>query len=192
MTGLDDAREALRARQGQGARYDAPEAPAGDLAQARLGTAFFARKLNELSDAALYEPSLVPGRTRAHLICEVAYQARAICRQVEAITGGDPVPAMYDDRHEAIELGATLPPRALRHLFDHAAVHLNVVWRDLPGPGWDAAAPDDAGTLRPLRATAGERARLLWQSAFHLGNGARLRDLPADFRPDTYQEETRS
>lgn len=185
MSRLDDAREALRARQGHGARYDAPEAPAAELAQARLGTAFFARKLNELPDGGLYGPSLLPGLARAHLICEVAYQARAICRQAEAITGGDPAPPMYDDRHAAIELGATLPPRALRHLFDHAAVHLNVVWRDLPGPGWDAVAPDDTGVLRPLRATASERARLLWQRAYHLGNGARLRDLPADFRPDT-------
>lgn len=185
MTGLSAAREALAQSQGQGARYDAAEAPAA-LAQARLGTAFLARKLNELTDTALYQPSKIEGWTRAHVICDVAYQARAISRQVEAATAGHPVPPMYasaEERRAEIDLGATLPPRALRHLFDHAAIHLNVVWRDLPGPGWDTLVPDQHGQPRSLRATATERARLLWQSALHLGNGASLRNLPAEFRP---------
>ncbi len=191
MSGLDAARQALQARQGMGARYDAAEAPGHALALARLGTAFFARKLNQLSDAGLYQPAQVAGQTcshwtRAHVVCDVAYRARAISRQVEAVTNGQPVSAMYDSaaaRIDAIELGATLPSRALRHLFDHAATHLNVVWRDLPGPGWDVMAPDESGCPRPLRATATERARLLWQGALHLGNGARPHDLPAEFRP---------
>lgn len=50
------AREALKARQGKGARYDAPNAPAEDLLLARRGTAHFARKLMELPDAELYAP----------------------------------------------------------------------------------------------------------------------------------------
>lgn len=185
MTGLRAAREALAQAQGQGARYDSAAAPA-DLAQARLGTAFLARKLNELTDAALFQPTLIEDWTRAHVICDVAYHARAISRQVEAVTAGHPIPPMYASaqaRREEIDLGATLPPHALRHLFDHAAIHLNVVWRDLPGPGWDTLAPDENGCPHPLRTTATERARLLWQSALHLGNGARLRDLPAEFRP---------
>ncbi len=182
---LEDARAALRLRQGQGARYDAPEAPAEALALARTGTAYFARKVNELADAALYEPAKVPGLTRAGVICAVAYQARAIARQVEAATQGEPVPPMYDSevlRLEAIVLGATLPPRAIRHLFEHAAIHLDVVWRDLPGPLWDASAPGEDGRDRPLRLTATERARALWHGALDLGNGARLRDLPDAMR----------
>ncbi|MDT3382351.1 maleylpyruvate isomerase N-terminal domain-containing protein [Labrys neptuniae] len=185
MSDLDAARRALQERQGLGARYDAPEAPAADLRLARLGTAYFARKLGELGDAALYAPSRVSGWTRAHVICDVAYQARAISRQVEAATAGEPVPPFYDGeagRIGDIELGATLPARALRHLFDHAAVHLNVVWRDLPGSGWDVSAADAGGALRPLRATAMERARRLWRGALELDNGTRLRDLPPEFR----------
>ena len=185
MSTLDQARADLRARQGQGARYDAPEAPAAALALARSGTAYFARKLNELSDAELYRPSKIPGQSRAHLICAVAYQARALARQAEAVTAGDPVPPMQDAdwaELEDLDLGATLPPRALRHLFDHAAVHLDVVWRDLPGPGWDAPGPDAAGRMRPLSAGAMDRARLLWQAALDLGNGARRRDLPPELR----------
>ena len=185
MSTLDQAREALRAKQGAGARYDAPEAPARELALARSGTAYFARKLNELSDAALYEPSAVPGWTRAHVICAVAYQARALARQAEAAAAGIAIPPMQDAEWaelEDLDLGATLPPRALRHLFDHSAVHLDVVWRDLPGAGWDLSAPDAAGQPRPIRACALERARMLWRGAIDLGNGARLRDLPPELR----------
>ena len=181
MSELDAARRALQERQGAGARYDAPEAPTDALRLARLGTAYFARKLGELSDAALYTPCRVPGWTRAHVICDVAYQARAISRQVETATAGEAIPPFYDDetaRIGEIELGATLPARALRHLFEHAAVHLNVVWRDLPGTAWDALAPDADGLPRALRATAMERARRLWRGALELDNGARLRDLP--------------
>ncbi|WP_448955213.1 maleylpyruvate isomerase N-terminal domain-containing protein [Labrys neptuniae] len=185
MSDLDAARRALQERQGLGARYDAPEAPAEDLRLARLGTAYFARKLGELSDAALYAPSRVSGWSRAHVICDIAYQARAISRQVEAATAGEAIPPFYDGeagRIGDIELGATLPARALRHLFDHAAVHLNVVWRDLPGAGWDIVAGDAQGQTRSLHVTAMERARRLWRGALELDNGARLRDLPPEFR----------
>lgn len=182
MNGLDQARADLRARQGSGARHDAPDAPAADLALARLGTAFFARKLNELTDDALYHPSAVAGWSRAHVVCDVAYHARAISRQVEAATAGLAVPPFCELADE-LELGATLPPRALRHLFDHTAIHLNVVWRDLPAAGWQAVGAGKAGALRPLSNTPREQAHRLWTRAIHLGNGARPRDLPAEFRP---------
>lgn len=179
MTGLDAAREALRDRQGQGARYDAPEAPAEALAWARSGTAYFARKMAELEDAALYRPSRLPGLSRAHVIAEVAYQAREFSLQISATQGGE-VASIYDvlePHDEAIAIAATLPARALRHLFDHTAIHLNVVWRDLPGPAWDAEIPDG-----PVRHTALARARAVWLGAVDLGNGGRVRDLPAGLR----------
>lgn len=186
MSTLDQARAALRLRQGAGARYDAPEAPAADLVLARRGTAYFARRLNDLPDAGLRLPSRRPGQSRAHLIADIALQARALSRQIEAVTAGQPAPPLYDDLHSRateVDLAATLPPRALRHLFDHAAVHLNVVWRDLPGPGWDTPAPGPDGSPRPLRATARERAESLWRTALALGNGGQLRDLPPEIAP---------
>ncbi len=181
MTALDAARAALRARQGRGARHDAPEAPARDLALARRGTAYFARLLNALADADLHLPSRRPGQSRAHLIAEIALEARAISRQVEAVTAGQAPPPLWPDataRAAEIDLAATLPARALRHLFDHAAIHLDVVWRDLPGQGWACDTP--AG---PLRATPRTRAAQLWLGALDLGNGGQLRDLPTDLIP---------
>jgi maleylpyruvate isomerase len=185
MNDLAAAREALRRRQGRSARYDSAEAPTEALAQARLATAYFARKLNDLSDAALYEPSRHTGWTRAHVICDAAYHARALSRQIEAASAGAAIPAMYDSLDARLaerELGATLPPHAIRHLFDHAAIHLNVVWRDLSASGWDQLAADEHAKMRPLRQTPRERSAWLWQGAFTLGNGARLQDLPSELQ----------
>ncbi len=83
--GNDEAagRAALRLRQGRGARYDAPVAPTHDLLLARRGTAYFARKLNELSDAQLDGSSLCRGRARRHVVAHVAYHARSLAQLIE-------------------------------------------------------------------------------------------------------------
>jgi maleylpyruvate isomerase len=185
MSDLAAAREALRLRQGRSARYDSAEAPTQALAQARLATAYFARKLNELNDGALYEPSHHAGWTRAHVVCDVAYQARALSRQVEAASAGAVIPSMYDSadaRLAELELGATLPPHAIRHLFDHSAIHMNVVWRDLSASGWELLAADENARMRSLRQTPYERAAWLWQNALKLANGARAQDIPPEFQ----------
>ena len=86
--GEQAAREALRARQGAGARYDAASAPAEDLLLARRGTAYFARKLGELSDAELDAPSLREDVRRRALIAQVGYHARALALAVAAARAG--------------------------------------------------------------------------------------------------------
>jgi maleylpyruvate isomerase len=176
------AHEALRARQGSGARYDAATAPATELAWARRGAAYFARLLNELPDDALAAPSLVPGWTRAHVIAHVGYSARALARLVEWARTGVEM-SMYESveaRAAEIALGATLPPRALRNLFHHAEVHLNVEWRDLTDVGWDAVVPGRQGAPFPIRETPWARAREIWIHAVDLDNGGSFLDLPPD------------
>lgn len=176
------ARNALRARQGLGARYDAPAAPHAELLLARRGAAYFARKLGELSDDELAAPSLRCGWTRRHLIAHVGYHARAMAVLVEAVrTGAPPPPYPSDDSLRAeIELGATLPARALRSLVHHATIHLDVEWRDLTDPQWKAplAGPDSVQIT--MHDTPRLRARAVWQCAIDLGNGGRLADLPPD------------
>ena len=176
------AREALRARQGAGARYDAAAAPTRELSWARRGTAYFARLLNELPDDALAAPSLVPGWTRAHVIAHVGYNARALARLVEwARTGVEtPMYASAEARAVEIALGATLPRRALRNLFHHAEVHLNVEWRDLTEPGWQAVVTGQDGAPLPVRETPWLRAREIWLHAVDLDNGGSFLDLPSD------------
>lgn len=179
---LGAARAALRERQGQGARYDADAAPAADLALARLGTAYFARKLNELPDAALSQPSARPGWSRRRVIADVALQGRAIAQSLEIATAR-PTHEHAATGPEALDLAETLPAQALRNLVAHAAVHLNVVWRDLTDAEWDVTVPglEGAGTARR---TAALRARAVWRGALDLGNGARPGDLPPEFRDD--------
>ncbi len=176
------ARDALRARQGKGARYDAPEAPHADLLLARRGAAYFARKLGELQDADLSAPSLRDGWSRRHLIAHVGYHARALARLVESARTGVPQD-MYtceQARIEEIDLGATLPDRALRSLVYHATIHLDVEWRDLTDSQWETPLmlSDDAQII--ARATPRLRAVEIWQCAIDLGNGGRATDIPAE------------
>ena len=179
------AREALRARQGRGARYDAPNAPAEELLLARRGTAFFARKLMELPDAALYEPSATAGLTRAHVVVRVSYAARRQALMLEALAGGGDPGVLPEEAAQSLPepaLAATLPARAIRHLFHHSEVHLNVCWRDLTEAQWDmAVALHEGGTITP-RSLPMRRAREVWLGALELGNGAMARDLPPALR----------
>jgi maleylpyruvate isomerase len=150
------------------------------LLQARRGTAFFARKLNELSDAELDGESLLPGWTRRHLTAHIGYNARAIARLIEwAGTGIEtPMYASPEARDHEIEFGATLPPIALRHLFDHSAVHLNVEWRDLPADAWQHTVKTAQGRTVPATETVWMRTREVWMHAIDLDNGATFRDIP--------------
>jgi maleylpyruvate isomerase len=141
LTGADPDTLALalpRERQGAGARYDAPTAPAADLLLARRGTAYFARQLNDLTDAELNGPAAMAGRTRRHVVVGVAFQARWLARLAAAARLGLEVETIVEPELflEDIELAATLPAHALRYLFRHSEVHLNVEWRDLPDEGW--------------------------------------------------------
>lgn len=174
------ARDALRARQGKGARYDAPAAPHEDLLLARRGAAYFARKLGELSDDELSAPSMRTGWSRRHLIAHVGYHARAMAELVESVRTGSPQPAYPadTDRLAEIDLGATLPARALRSLVHHATIHLDVEWRDLTDSGWDATIALPDGSQATARDTPRLRAQLVWQSAVDLGNGGRVADIP--------------
>jgi len=100
----------------------------------RRGQAYWARTLAELPDDQFDEPSLLPGWSRRHLVAHVRFNARAVARLVEwARTGVEnPMGTSDTQRAEEIEFGATMPVEALRHLAAHAAVHLDVEWRDLP------------------------------------------------------------
>lgn len=150
------------------------------LLQARRGTAFFARKLNELSDAELDGGTLLPGWTRRHVVAHVGYNARAIARLAEwAATGVEtPMYSSPEAREHEINFGATLPPIALRHLFDHSAVHLSVEWRDLPDASWTHEVRTAQGRTVPAAETVWMRTREVWMHAVDLDNGATFADIP--------------
>ncbi|AMB39041.1 MULTISPECIES: maleylpyruvate isomerase family mycothiol-dependent enzyme [Paenarthrobacter] len=152
-----------------------------DLLQARRGTAFFARKLNELTDEELDGGTRLPGWTRRHLVAHVGYNARAIARLIEwAGTGVEtPMYSSPEARGEEIQFGATLSPIALRNLFGHSAVHLSVEWRDLPDADWSNEVRTAQGRTVPASETAWMRTREVWMHAVDLDNGATFNDIPA-------------
>ncbi|MHB1172167.1 MAG: maleylpyruvate isomerase family mycothiol-dependent enzyme [Lacisediminihabitans sp.] len=160
---------------------DDPEVKAA-LLLARRGTAYFSRKLNELRDDEFSAPSLLPGWSRRHLIAHVGYNARALTRLTEwAATGiENPMYESAEKRWQEIEYGATLSPLALRNLSEHAAVHLNVEWRDLPKEAWNAEIRTAQGRVVPASATVWMRTREVWLHAVDLNNGGSYAHFPAE------------
>ncbi|MFY0408724.1 maleylpyruvate isomerase family mycothiol-dependent enzyme [Solicola sp. PLA-1-18] len=151
-----------------------------DLALVRLGTAYYRRVLDSLTDAALDGPTLLPGWTRRHLTAHVGYNARALARLVEWAASGEENP-MYPSpgaRNEEIELGATLNPAALRNLSEHAAIDLDVRWRDLPADRWAFEVVTAQGRTVPVAETVWMRSREVWLHAVDLDAGGRLADVP--------------
>ena len=152
-----------------------------ELLTVRRGTAFFGRHLATLSDAELDGPSLLPGWGRRHLVAHVGYNARALTRLIEWANTGVETP-MYsspDARNEEIEVGATLPAHALRYLHEHAAITLDVSWRDTPPDAWARPVKTAQGRTVPASETVWMRTREIWVHAVDLGNGARFSDIPA-------------
>jgi maleylpyruvate isomerase len=166
------------------ARQDKVTDPAivAGLLLARRGQAYFSRKLAELADAELAEPSLLPGWTRAHVAAHVGLNARALTRLTQwAATGVEtPMYATVEERDREIELGATLPVRAIRTLSDHAAVHLTVEWRDLEDEAWRHEVRTAQGRDVPVSETVWMRTREVWLHAVDLDNGGRLDDFPPE------------
>ena len=164
------------------ARHDQVQDPSvrDELATARLGTASFRRALDKVSDDELDGPSLLPGWCRRHLVAHVGYNARAVARLVDWAATGVETP-MYSSpkaRAEEIDLGATLTPEALRHLCEHAAIDLDVRWRDLPADRWEARVITAQGRDVPASETVWMRTREVWLHAVDLDSGARIDDVP--------------
>ncbi len=165
-------------------RFDKVTDPAikSALLLARRGQAYYSRKLNEISDDEFDEPSLLPGWSRRHLVAHVGYNARAVARLVEWARTGQETPMYSSDsqRNEEIDFGATLPIQALRHLSDHAAIHLTVEWRDLEPGAWHHEVRTAQGRLVPATETIWIRTREVWIHAVDLNNGGRFTDFPPE------------
>ena len=177
-------------------RHDQVDDPelAASLLLARRGTAYFARKLAELSDDELDGPSLLPEWSRRHVIAHVGYNARALTRLLEwARTGVEtPMYASIEQRRQEIDQGATLSPVALRNLVAHSTVHLNMEWRDLPAEAWQAQVRTAQGRTVPAAETAWMRTREVWIHAVDLDNDASFHDFPAELLDALTADVTRN
>lgn len=164
------------------ARHDQATDPGvlESLSTVRLGTSYFRRALSRLSDQDFDGASLLPGWSRRHLVAHVGYNARAVARLVTWAATGIETP-MYSSpqaRQEEIELGSTQRPDALRSLCEHAAIDLDVRWRDLPDGRWSAQVVTAQGRTVPVSETVWMRTREVWLHAVDLGVGERISDIP--------------
>lgn len=155
---------------------------ASALLLARRGQSYFSRKLNELADTELDQPSRLPGWNRREVIAHVGLNARALTRLTTwAATGVEtPMYASPEQRNGEIDFAATLPAEALRHLSEHAAIHLSVEWRDLSPEAWQAEVRTAQGRIVPASETVWMRTREVWLHAVDLDNGGRIDDFPAE------------
>jgi maleylpyruvate isomerase len=163
------------------------------LLLARRGQAFYSRKLNELADHEFDGPSLLPGWSRRQLIAHVGLNARALTRLTAWATTGIETP-MYDSpgqRVQEIDLSATLPVQALRNLSDHAAIHLNVEWRDMPESAWAHEVRTALGRQVAASETVWMRTREVWIHAVDLNNGATFADFPASLVDELLEDVLR-
>jgi maleylpyruvate isomerase len=164
------------------ARTDLATDPAvlDDLGVVRLATASFRRALSQVDDPGFDAPSALPGWTRRHLVAHVGYNARALSRLVVwAATGVEtPMYASSEQRAEEIELGSTLRPQALRSLVEHAAIELDVRWRDLPADRWSFPVLTAQGRRVPASETLWMRTREMWLHAVDLRTGVQVADIP--------------
>lgn len=147
---------------------------------ARRGTAYFAQRLAELTDAELDGDTLLEGWTRRHLLAHVGYNAAALCHLLDwAATGVEtPMYTSPEHRNHEIDEGATLTPAALRNLFTHTAARLDEKWRNLPPVAWAAEVRTAQGRLVPAAETAWMRTREVWIHAVDLGNNGRFGEFP--------------
>jgi maleylpyruvate isomerase len=157
--------------------------PSGDLLLAHHGTAYFLRWLSLIGDVDFDDPA-DPGSpdSRRRIAATVGYDARGFARLAEGFREHGATPSTFEsaaEREEQIVLGESLPPRALRYLVAHAAIHLSVEWRDLSADHWDGVGRDDHGDPIAVSATPWLRAQQVWLSAVDLGSGASFVDFPA-------------
>ena len=115
------------------------------------------------------------------MVVGVAFQARWLARLAAAARVGLDVETIVEPELflEDIELAATLPAHALRYLFEHSGVHLNVEWRDLPDEGWTRTVRSLDGRSVRIDATPLMRAREIWKAAATLNGSWRSSDIPA-------------
>jgi maleylpyruvate isomerase len=157
--------------------------PEDEILDALHGTAYFLRRLSLMREED-YDGVGDQGAplSRRRTIAAIGYHARGLARLAEESRVGNPVPRTFDsadEREEAVELGSTLPQRALRFLVEHSAVHLSVEWRDLPAAAWHRQGQDADGTVLTPAESVWRRTRSVWLAAVDLGNGGSFVDFPS-------------
>lgn len=154
------------------------------LSLARHATANFNRVLLHLRPDDFGGSTRISEVNRAELIARLSYQARRMATLCESLRTQTPaIPLLESATQDEIRYGATMPVQALRNLFQHSAVHLNVEWRDLPAEAWFHPLKLDYGSDRSTMVELVRyRATELWESAAALDTGQTEQSIPEPLR----------
>jgi uncharacterized protein (TIGR03083 family) len=146
------------------------------------GTKLFLAAVDRLDDAALDQPTALPGWTRKHVIAHVHYNARALRRLVSwARTGVES--GMYagpEPRAAEIAHGARLSAAQLRPLVHESASALAADLDALPEPAWSREVVTAQGRAVPASEIPWLRTREVAVHAVDLNAGVGFADLPED------------
>jgi maleylpyruvate isomerase len=160
----------------------------------RTGTAFFAAQLAGLDDAALLEPSRLPGWSRRHVLSHVANNAFGLMNLLDWARTGIETP-MYPSREAraaAIEAGSGRPAAQLRAEVLASAERLAAAVDAMPATGWGGPIRNGLG-----RATTGAevpwmRTREVWVHGVDLGGKATFADVDRPVAAALLDEAARS
>ena len=122
------------------------------------------------------------------MVAAVAYNAKDITQMVKAARmdlSQIDIPSQ-SDRAEEIAYAATLPAHALRNLFKHSEVHLNVEWRDLIDKNWQATLTTSGGQKIPVSQTPRIRAQAIWSRSIDLDARGQVSDLPVGLNDSSH------
>lgn len=143
-------------------------------------TELFLDTVDGLPDAALSEPSTLPGWSRKHVVAHVHFNALALGRLVSwARTGVES--RMYagpEQRLAEIEDGVSLPVRELRTRLHRSAEELAAAVAALPDDAWAHVVVTARGREVPASQVPWMRAREVAVHAVDLAAGPGFDDLP--------------
>lgn len=149
--------------------------PVRDLTRLDEATARLLTVAGTLDDAALAEPSRLPGWTRGHVLSHLARNADALLN----VVAGRPMYASAEARDADIEAGATLPAEALAEEVRLSAARLATA---LAEPGdWERVVELRNGVTDRLARVPFRRLAEVELHQVDLGAGRELEDLSAEF-----------
>lgn len=111
------------------------------MAETELAHSRLAAALRALDDAAVREPSLLPGWSRGHVLAHLARNAESHVRMLAAASRGrlvDQYQGGYQGRAAAIETGAARPVTELVADVEATAGALFATWQAMSPDAWDA------------------------------------------------------
>lgn len=139
--------------------------------------------VEELDQAAVRGPSLLPGWTRGHVVTHLARNADALVNLLTwARTGVEhQAYTSRSDRDADIEEGSRRHLQLMRADLDAACVRFDTACREMPAHSWRAEVTAPKGAVIPASKVPLFRLREVWIHLIDLNFGVGFEDLPADF-----------